>query len=259
MPSRRRLTALALLIPIALAALIATALAGGSGLAASHSGRAAYFDRVRDAVVQGAGRDFAEGAGISGPDYQACLKGELVVALDPPTISSLATVYRRPGNSALVAQILNAMALPGATRCGHRYWVPELTGAARGLSFSHDTGVAVRTLGVSYGPFLGARCRVARSRHCGRVGIDVVFRRPVTSVVAYIGIQHTRLVTPGLHNGVTNHDWVGTFTRARFTPRGPFNINNEPFYVAVELRVIFAGGRHAHALFPRVLLAPGWG
>ena len=258
MPSRRRLTALALLIPVALAALF-SASAGGSGTAARHSGRAVYFAHVRDAVVHGAARDFAQGTGIGGPTYAACVKSELGAALDPPTISSLASVYRRPGNSALVAQILNAMALPGATRCGHRYWVPELTGAARGLSFSHDTGVAVRTLGVSYGPFLGARCRVARSRHCGRVGIDVVFRRPVTSVVAYIGIQHTRLVTPGLHNGVTNHDWVGTFTRARFTPRGPFNINNEPFYVAVELRVIFAGGRHAHALFPRVLLAPGWG
>jgi hypothetical protein len=258
MTSRRRLTALALLIPVALAALFVTT-AGGSGTAARHSGRAAYFAHVRDAVVHGAARDFAEGTGIGGPAYAACVKSELGAALDPPTISSLAGVYRRPGNSALVAQILNAMALPGATRCGHRYWVPELTGAARGLSFSHDIGVAVRTLGVSYGPFLGARCRVARSRHCGRVGIDVVFRRPVTSVVAYIGIQHTRLVTPGLHNGITNHDWVGTFTRARFTPRGPFNINNEPFYVAVELRVIFAGGRHAHALFPRVLLAPGWG
>jgi hypothetical protein len=261
MPSRRRLTALALLIPVALAALLA-ATAGGSDPAASGSAnfaRAAYFDHVRDAVVRGVGRDFAESTGISGADFQACLKSELGAALDPPTISSLAGVYRRPGNSAYVAQILNAMALPGATRCGHRYWVPELTGAARGLSFSHDTGAAVRTLGVSYGPFLGARCRGPRSRHCGRVGIDVVFRRPAVCVVAYIGGQKTRLVTPGLHSGVTNHDWVGTFTRARFTPRGPFNINNEPFYVAVELRVIFAGGRHAHALFPRVLLAPGWG
>lgn len=254
----RRLTALALLIPIVLAALVV----GGSGSAATasdHSARSAYFERVRGAVVRGAGRDFAEGTGIGGPAYASCVADELGGALDPPTISSLAAVYRRPGNSAYVAQILNAIALPLATRCGHRYWVPELTGAARGLSFSHDTGVAVRTLGVSYGPYLGARCRGGRSRHCGRVGIDVVFRRPATSVVAYIGGQKTRLVTPGSHNGVTNHDWVGTFTGARFTPPGPFNVDDEPFYVAVELRVIFASGRHAHALFPRVLLAPGWG
>jgi hypothetical protein len=258
MGSHRRHIALALLIPVVLAAFLA-ATAGGSGTAARHSGRAAYFDRVRDAVVQGAGRDFAEGAGVSGARFQACVKSELGAALDPPTISGLASVYRRPGNSAYVAQTLNAIALPGATRCGHRSWVPELTGAARGFSFSHDTGVAVRTLGVTYGPYLGVRCRKAYTRHCGRVGIDVVFRGPATSVVAYIGGQKTRLVTPGQHSGVTNHDWVGTFTHSRFIPPGPFNADNEPLYVAVELRVIFAGGRHAHALFPRVLLAPGWG
>jgi hypothetical protein len=258
MSSRRRLIALALLTPIVVAAFLATS-AGGSGLTAPPSGRAAYFDHVRDSVVQGAGRDFAEGTGIGGPDYAACVKDELGGVLDPPTISSLATVYRRPGNSAYVAQILNAIAGPLATRCGHRYWVPELTGAAGGFSFSHDTGVAVRTLGVSYGPFLGVRCHRPGTRHCGRVGIDVVFRRPAAGVVAYIGGQKTRLVTPGLHSGVTNHDWVGTFTHARFVPRGSFNIDNEPFYVAVELRVIFADGRHAHALFPRALVAPGWG
>jgi hypothetical protein len=258
MASRRRLLALALLIPVVLAAFLA-ATAGGSGTAARNSTRAVYFDHVRDAVTRGAARDFAAGTGIGGPDYAACVKSELGGALDPPTISSLATVYRRPGGSAFAAQILNAIALPLATRCGHRHWVPELTGAARGFSFSHDTGVAVRRLGVSYGPYLGVRCRQAGSRHCGRVGIDVVFRRPATSVVAYIGGQKTRLLTPGLHSGVVDHDWVGTFTHSRFIPPGSFNIDNEPFYVAVELRVIFAGGRHAHALFPRVLVAPGWG
>lgn len=254
--ARRRHIAIVLMLPIALAAIFAAA---GWGSAAPHWERSAYFDRVRDAVVRGAGRDFAEGTGIGGAAYASCVRDELGRELDPPTISSLAPVYRRPGNPAFVAQILNAMALPGATRCGHRYWVPELTGAARGLSFSHDTGVAVRELGVSYGPYLGLRCQRSGSRHCGRVGIDIVLHHPATSVVAYIGIQHARLVTPGLHSGITDHDWVGTFTQARFLPRGRFNIDDEPFHVAVELRVIFAGGRHAHALFPRVLVAPGWG
>ncbi|HVW48537.1 MAG TPA: hypothetical protein VHA76_15885 [Solirubrobacterales bacterium] len=258
MPARRQLTALALLIPIVLAALLAS-VAAGSGTTAPPSGRAAYFDRVREAVVQGAARDFAEGTGIGGPVYEACLKDELAAALDPPTISSIAAVYRRPGNSAFAAQILNAIALPLATRCGHRHLVPELTAAAAGFSFSHDTGAAVRALGVSYGPYLGVRCRKAGTRDCGRVGIDVVFRRPAAGVVAYIGGQKTRLVTPGRHNGVANHDWVGTFTHARFVPRGSFNVDDEPLYAAVELRVIFAGGRRAHALFPRVLVAPGWG
>jgi hypothetical protein len=274
MGSRRRLTALALLVPVLVAALL---LAGGFGSAASGRGASSYFDgggsgsavsrradsayfeRVRAAVVHGAARDFAEGTGIGGPDYASCVETGLGRALDPPTISSLATVYRHPGGSAYAAQVLNALALPAATRCGHRYWVPELTGAAQGLSFSHDTGVAVRGLGVSYGPFLGVRCFRSGARHCARVGIDVVFRRPAKSVVAYVGINHVRLVTPGQHNGVTDHDWVGTFANAHFIPRGRFNIDDEPFYVAVELRVIFAGGRHAQALFPRAMVAPGWG
>jgi hypothetical protein len=220
---------------------------------------ASYFERVRAAVVHGATRDFAEGTGIGGPAYASCVESGLGRALDPPTIGSLATVYRRPGG-AYAAQVLNALALPAATRCGHRYWVPELTGAAQGLASSHDTGAAVRALGISYGPYLGIRCYRSGARHCARVGIDVVFRRPATSVVAYVGLQHVRLVTPGQHNGITNHDWVGAFTHAHFIPRGRrFNIDDEPFYVAVELRVIFAGGRHAHALLPRVMVAPGWG
>lgn len=258
MGSRRRLTALALLVPVLVAALL---LAGGSGSAASGRGVHSYLERVRAAVVNGAARDFAAGTGIGGPPYASCVEAGLGDGLDPPTISSLATVFRRPGGSAYAyaAQVLNALALPAATRCGHRHWMPELTGAAQGLSFSHDTGVAVRTLGVSYGPFLGVRCYRSGVRHCARVGVDVVFRRPAKSVVAYVGIDHVRLVTPGQHSGVTDHDWVGTFTNARFIPRGRFNIRDEPFYVAVELRVISAGGRHAHALFPRVMVAPGWG
>jgi hypothetical protein len=257
MGPRRRLTSLALLVLLLAAALL---FAGGSESAVSRRAAPSYFERVRAAVVHGAARDFADGTGVGGPAYASCVESGLGRALDPPTIGSLATVYRRPGGSAYAAQVLNALALPAATRCGHRYWVPELTSAAQGLASSHDTGAAVRALGISYGPYLGIRCYRSGARHCARVGIDVVFRRPATSVVAYVGLQHVRLVTPGQHNGITNHDWVGTFTHAHFIPRGRrFNIDDEPFYVAVELRVTFAGGRHAHALLPRVMVAPGWG
>lgn len=258
MTSGRRLTALALLIPIVVAALLA-ATAGGSGTLARHSARAAYFDHVRDAVVRGAARDFNEGTGIGGPDFEACVKGQLREALDAPTLTSLTAIYRRPGGSAYAAQTLNAIAAPLAARCGHRYWVPELVDAARGLSFTHPTGAAVRHLGVTYGPYLGLRCShpVAKA-DCERIGIDVVFRRAATRVVAIAGDQRIKLRTPGQHDGVRRHDWVGTFTEAGIAP-GSYENGVNVIRVPVELRVAFAGGRHAHALFPRAILAPGWG
>jgi hypothetical protein len=259
MPSRRRLTALGLLIPVALAAFL---VAGGPGSAASGSGnsaRAAYFDHVRDAVVRGAARDFAAGTGIGGPDFAACVEGRLGEALDPPTITDLAAVYRRPGGSAYAAQVLNAIASPLTARCGHRTWVPELIEAAHGLSFTRPTGAAARHLGVTYGPFLGLRCAhpVAKA-DCERIGIDVVFRRAAIRVVAIAGDQRILLRTPGQHDGVRRHDWVGTFTEAGIAP-GSYESGVNVIRVPVELRVIFAGGRHAHAVFPQALLAPGWG
>ena len=215
----RRLPALALLIPVVLAALL---VAGGPGSAASGSGnsaRAAYFDHVRDAVVRGAGRDFSAGTGIGGPDFEACVKGLLREALDAATITDLAAIYRRPGGSAYAAQTLNAIASPLAARCGHRFWVPELVDAAHGLSFTRPTGAAARHLGVTYGPFLGLRCShpVAKA-DCERIGIDVVFRRAATRVVAVAGDQRILLRTPGQHDGVRRHDWVGTFTEAGIAP-----------------------------------------
>jgi hypothetical protein len=258
MGSRRRHIALALLIPVVLAAVL-VATAGGSGTAAGHSGRAAYYAHVRAAVVGGAARDFAEGTGIGGPDFQTCLKGRLRDALDPPTIDTLAAIYRRPGGPAYAAQTLNAIASPLAAKCGHRAWVPELVDAARGLSFTHPAGGAAKRLGVTYGPYLGLRCShpVAKAR-CERIGIDIVFRRPATRVVAIAGVQRIQLRTPGQHDGIRRHDWVGTFTEAGIAP-GSYKNGINVIRVPVELRVTFAGGRHASALFPRAILAPGWG
>jgi hypothetical protein len=259
MPSRRRLTACVLLIPVALAAFL---VAGGPGSAASgsdSSARATYFDHVRDAVVRGTARDFSTGTGIGGPDFAECVEGLLGEALDRPTITDLAAVYRRPGGSAYAAQVLNAIASPLAARCGHRTWVPELIEAAHGLSFTRPTGAAAKHLGVTYGPFLGLRCSHPLAKaDCERIGIDVVFRRPAVRVVAVAGDQRIHLRTPGQHDGVRRHDWVGTFTESDIAP-GSYDSGVNVIRVPVELRVIFAGGRHAHALFPQALLAPGWG
>ena len=259
MGSRRRSTLLALLL---FAVLAATFAVHGTGSATSDRRQprsTAYFAQVRGAVIRGVGRDFAEGTGIGGPAFESCLTGEMREALDPPTISDLAAIYRRPGGSAYAAQVLNAIAVPLAGRCGHRYWVPELVQAAQGLRVSHSTGAAVRKLGVGYGPYLGLHCRNAPRRGCRGVGIDIVFRHAATRVVAVVGGQRIHLRTPGQHDGVRRHDWVGTFTHAHFLPPGRFNIDDEPFYAATELRVRFADGRQAHALFPHVLVAPGWG
>ncbi|MFT3866615.1 MAG: hypothetical protein QM729_20325 [Solirubrobacterales bacterium] len=244
---------------LALLAAAAVSLAAAAGSVAPRPGGQAYFERVRDAVIAGMGRDFAEGAGVSGPEFQACLKSGMREALDPPTISDLAAVYRRPGGSAYAAQILNALALPLARACGHASWVPELTGAAAGLATSHATGAAVRRLGVTYGPYMGLRCRHRYRRGCDLVGIDLVFRRAATRVVAVVGSQRIHLRTPGMHDGVRHHDWVGSFRRRGILPKGNFGLDDEPYYVAVEVRVRFADGRRAEALFPHVLVSPGWG
>jgi hypothetical protein len=246
-------------MPVAVAAFL---VAGGPGSAASGSGssaRAAYFAHVRAAVVRGAARDFAAGTGIGGPDFAACVVHQLREALDAPTITDLAAVYRRSGGSADAAQVLNAIASPLAARCGHRTWVPEMIEAAHGLSLTRPTGAAARHLGVTYGPYLGLRCSHPVSKAaCEGIGIDVVFHRPAIRVVAVAGDQRIALRTPGEHDGVRRRDWVGTFTESGLAP-GSYDSGVNVIRVPVELRVIFAGGRHAHALFPQALLAPGWG
>lgn len=244
----------------ALLALLAGCGATGSEEAtATGAHRGAELERVRDAVLRGAKADFALGTGIGGPSFEACVAGRLRKALDAPTIADLVAVYRGPYGTAYAAQALNALAAPLAARCGHRSWVPELIEAARGLRSAHPFGAAVEKLGVTYGPYLGMRCRNVGYGRCARVGIDVVFRAAAKRVEATIGDAQTiRLRTPGQHNRVAGHDWVGTFTRPELPPRHHHQ-DQALVYVPIELRVEFAGGRRAHARFPHVLVSSGWG
>lgn len=255
-----------LLVTVAGVALAACGGGGGGGGASSsalerlstHERRVAYLDRVRDAVVRGAATDFAIGTGIGGASFEACVKGRLRETLDGPRIADLVATYRRPGGLAYAAQVLNALAAPLAARCGHRSWVPELVEAARGLRSAAPIGAAIEKLGVTYGPYLGMRCRHAGYGRCERVGIDVVFDHAATGVVALVGDKAIRLRTPGRHTGIRYRDWVGTFVRADF-PRRNHHRDQDLAYVPVELRVHFADGRRARALFPHVLVSSGWG
>jgi hypothetical protein len=103
------------------------------------------------------------------------------------------------------------------------------------------------------------RCRHVGYGRCSRVGIDVVLGRAATRVSATIGAAQTiRLRTPGQHSRVPYRDWVGTFTRPELPPRRHHR-DQALVYVPIELRVVFADGRRAHALFPHVLVSSGWG
>lgn len=226
--------------------------------------------RVRDAVLGGLRRDFAEGTGVGGPSFESCLEGRLREALDRPTLDRLVGVYRRPWGQHYSAQALNILAEPLAARCGHRYYVPEMVAASRGLRSGKLAGAAARKLGVTYGPYLGVRCRRAGRIGCDRVGIDIVFRRRATAVVAVVDGRHLSLRTPGMHSGVRDHDWVGTLAGAGMNRKGsPFAIEDAygprrwsgypPVYVPIEFRVAYADGTRARALFAHVFLSPGWG
>jgi len=279
-PSIRRVLACALLGVIVLAASACGSTAshtatttGGdtAGRPEGAGGLPAYFEHVRRAVVRGAARDFAQGTGIGGPAYASCVRRLLGRALDRSTIAELVAIYRRAGGQQFAAQALNRLASPLGARCGHRWYVPELVEASRGLREGRLTGAAVAKLGVVYGPFLGDRCGRANHVGCGRVGIDVVFRSAATRVVAVMGGRRLRLHTPGLHSGARLRDWVGTLENAGMDrPGSPFYVSgygrsgevwagNPPVYVPVELRVRFADGRRVSARFPRVFLSPGWG
>ena len=134
-----------------------------------------------------------------------------------------------------------------------------LAGVAQGKSGINPNAAAEASLGVKYGPYMGLRCKHPIPKaECETIGIDVELRRRAAKVVARAGSQQIVLRTPGRHDGVRFHDWVGNFTHAGIAP-GHYPHGTNVVRVPVELFVHFADGRHAHARFPGVFLLPGWG
>jgi hypothetical protein len=162
--------------------------------------------------------------------------------------------------------VLLAFALAG---CGGGGASPR-DGAAGGTAASRDRidsrlaalerlSTHERPVGVTYGPYLGKRCRHTGYRDCELIGIDIVLGHAATSVVAIAGDQKISLRTPGKHNGIPYRDWVGNFTHAGLARRRSDRRAGDLIYVGVEVRVRFADGRRDHAFFPRVLVSSGWG
>jgi hypothetical protein len=251
------------------AAPVPTAAHAGQRTAAQ-SPQVGELERLRDAIIRGEAREYSEGTRVGGPAFQACFRGALRKALDPAALARLVGVYRRPYGQQFTAQALTALAEPSAARCGHPHLLGEMVDASRALRAGRLTGAAVRKLGVTYGPYLGVRCLRPGRVGCDRVGIDIVFRRAATAVVALVGRRRLRLHTPGMHDGVRRHDWVGTFDEAGMDRRGsPFWIADThgpgkwagypPVDVPIEFRVAYADGHRARARFAGVFLSPGWG
>ncbi|HEX4308232.1 MAG TPA: hypothetical protein VHZ54_19505 [Solirubrobacterales bacterium] len=154
-----------------------------------------------------------------------------------------------------VLSVFSAVATAAALLPG-----PADAGSGRLERREGSVRAATAKLGVTYGPYLGKRCRDVAYPRCELIGIDIVFSRTATRVEAIAGTQRIRLRTPGEHSGVPRHDWVGRFTAtdlARTHDSG--DRDGELLYAPVQIRVRFAGGHLARAVFPHVLVAPGWG
>jgi hypothetical protein len=134
-----------------------------------------------------------------------------------------------------------------------------------------EDGLARPRLAITYGPYLGVRCRKANSIRCDRVGIDVVLRRRALEVSAELGGRTVTLQTPGLHNGVRGKDWVGTLPRTGMTCEGSAFfipaagrddgtwVGDPSVQVPVRLIATYADGGRGEVLLRRVPLRPGWG
>jgi hypothetical protein len=86
---------------------------------------------ARDDVIAGARHDFRHSRGVP-PAFVRCFLPGLRQALDGPALDRLAATARDRGRPA-AARALNRLAVPIGDRCGERWYVPQLTGAAGGL------------------------------------------------------------------------------------------------------------------------------
>lgn len=233
--------------------------------------RTVSFQALRKAILQGAATDFANGTGVGPPHFEGCLQAKLRRTLDDAELASLVQVYRRRGGQQFTAQALSALAAPLGDRCGGRRFVPEMIAASEALRFGRPAGRALRRLAVTYGPYIGVRCRQANSTRCERIGIDIVLKKPVVHVSAWIAGRRISLTTPGLHDGVRGKDWVGFLANAGLAKKGsPLYIHpngrnsgiwggNPPVYVPIRVAVTYADGHRRSGTFPHVFLSPGWG
>lgn len=154
---------------------------------------------------------------------------------------------------AVIVAILAALALSG------------VADSASDPKTSPDEG----RLAVTFGPYLGVRCRAPNSIRCDVVGIDVVLKQRASHVSASIAGRRTSLTTPGFHNAVRGLDWVRPrLAHAGLMRRGsPLYVGDgksrwlgePPVYVPVRITATDADGRQLSTTFPRVLLHPGWG
>ena len=86
---------------------------------------------VRDDVLAGARDDFRHTEGVP-REFVDCFLPELRRALDPHSLEWLGAIRAEYGQPA-AARALNGLAAPIGDRCGGRWQVPQLTGAAGGL------------------------------------------------------------------------------------------------------------------------------
>ena len=129
--------------------------------------------------------------------------------------------------------------------------VSIVTGASQGIG----AGIVRQLLARGYGVVACSR-KVAATNQPNLVEVAGDISQPETAARIIqtakerFGRVDTLINNPGA--------FLPTFTEAGVAP-GSYKNGINVIRVPVELRVTFAGGRHAEALFPKAILAPGWG